>query len=225
MKEKIKTLIVGMIIGALLVPTVFATVGTVTKELSYNDIKITLNGKEVKPTDSDGNYVEPFIIDGTTYLPVRGVANALDLDVDWDGVTNTVKLSNDKTSSGSSLGKKTQVGDIVFDELGVKATLTDIQERNSLNTYYFLIENTTDRIAYFKGDDISVNDFMVESELGCGAIQPNKKATAFFVVAKGEYSTNKISNVEKIEINIECSTRGGSASDVENCEKTIILNF
>ena len=60
--------------------------------LYYRDIKITLNGSEVTPTDVNGNYVEPFIIDGTTYLPVRGVANALGLDVGWDEATSTVSL-------------------------------------------------------------------------------------------------------------------------------------
>ena len=44
---------------------VFASNGSVTKELFYRDIKITLNGQTIIPKDSDGNAVEPFIIDGT----------------------------------------------------------------------------------------------------------------------------------------------------------------
>ncbi len=62
--------------------------------LNYNDIKITLNGEAMTPTDANGAAVEPFIIDGTTYLPVRAVANALGLTVSWDGETKTVLLSN-----------------------------------------------------------------------------------------------------------------------------------
>lgn len=67
--------------------------------LAYNDIKITLDGKAVTPTDANGQAVEPFAIEGTTYLPVRAVASALGLDVEWDGATKTVKLSSGANST------------------------------------------------------------------------------------------------------------------------------
>jgi len=62
-------------------------------ELTFRDIRITLNGETLTPTDVHGNEVEPFIYDGTTYLPVRGIANALGLEVDWDDATSTVILT------------------------------------------------------------------------------------------------------------------------------------
>ena len=61
----------------------------------YNNIKVVVNA----PRDSDGNTVEPFISNGTTYLPVRAVSNALGQSVDWDGSTNTVYIGG-KTESG-----------------------------------------------------------------------------------------------------------------------------
>lgn len=77
-----------------LVTSAFA-VSMANRELYYNDIKIRLNGKTLTPKDAAGNPVEPFIIDGTTYLPVRAVGEALGLNVSWDGATNTVILGND----------------------------------------------------------------------------------------------------------------------------------
>lgn len=62
---------------------------------NYNDIKIMLDGTVVTPKDAAGNVVEPFIVDGTTYLPIRAVANALGLGVGWNGNTNTVLLTSD----------------------------------------------------------------------------------------------------------------------------------
>lgn len=62
--------------------------------LDYPGIRITLDGEEITPKDGAGNTVEPFTIDGTTYLPVRAVANALGLGVDWDGATKTVILTS-----------------------------------------------------------------------------------------------------------------------------------
>ncbi len=53
-----------------------------------------LNGQEIQPKDANGFYVEPFIINGTTYLPVRAVADSLGIHVSWDSSTQTVILSN-----------------------------------------------------------------------------------------------------------------------------------
>ena len=202
MKEKLKGLIVGIIIGVLLVPTVFATVGTVTKDLSYNNIKITLNGAELKPTDAAGNYVEPFIIDGTTYLPVRGVANALGLDVSWDGSNNTVVLS-DGTVSGGAEGDVAKAGDVVYNANGVKVTLTNIKETDSTYQYDFLLENNTDYIVFFEGNGISVNDFMVPEEI-VFYTQPHKKNTSTMYLSKEMLKRNGSPIPEKIDINTQC---------------------
>lgn len=61
-------------------------------EITYRDIKLLIDGTEIIPTDANGNTVEPFIYDGTTYLPVRAVASALGVEVGWDGDTGTVYL-------------------------------------------------------------------------------------------------------------------------------------
>ena len=90
------------ILTAILIVAILATAAgpaiasnlTKTATLTYRDIKITLDGQTVLPTDASGNYVEPFILDGTTYLPVRGVAGALGLGVTWDAETNTVGLTS-----------------------------------------------------------------------------------------------------------------------------------
>lgn len=104
MKSKVQWTLTGFIMAICVVATMaYASTGTVNKMLSYNNIKITLDGKEIRPTDAGGNYVEPFIIEGTTYLPVRGVASALGLDVDWDANTKTVKLSTNGSATANNL--------------------------------------------------------------------------------------------------------------------------
>lgn len=113
MKSKIKGFVFGMIIGLTFAATlVFASSGLITKQLSYDNIKIELDGKEIVPKDANGNYVEPFTIDGTTYLPVRAVSGALGLNVDWDDKTNTVLLSTKQSEPSSP---------VVSDEKAVKA--------------------------------------------------------------------------------------------------------
>lgn len=95
MKGNIKSFVSGCIVTATvvgLVGSAAATVGQKTVALDYNDIKVTLDGKRVTLVDANGKAVEPFAIDGTTYLPVRAVSDTLGLEVGWDGATATVTL-------------------------------------------------------------------------------------------------------------------------------------
>ena len=94
MKCKKKIIVLVLVLTMVFTTTSFATVGSRTAELVYNNIKILLNGKEITPTDANGNAVEPFVIDGTTYLPVRGIASTLGMNVGWDASTSSVTLDN-----------------------------------------------------------------------------------------------------------------------------------
>lgn len=94
-----KDMIKGFILGACTL-ALFASVGTAFasgKLTSINvvkgGIKLYVDGKLVKPTDSDGKEVEPFIYEGTTYLPLRALSNALtnyQKPVTWDSDTSTI---------------------------------------------------------------------------------------------------------------------------------------
>ncbi len=92
-KDKIKGFLAGASVAVILCSTtVFADSISKAVTAVYNNIKIVIDGEEITPKDANGNVVEPFIVDGTTYLPVRAVASALGKDVNWDGNTNTVYI-------------------------------------------------------------------------------------------------------------------------------------
>ncbi|MCI8867552.1 MAG: copper amine oxidase N-terminal domain-containing protein [Anaerotignum sp.] len=59
-----------------------------TREISaaFRDIKIIVDGKQLSTP------AEPFIYNGTTYLPVRAVGEAVGKEVAWDNDTKTVTL-------------------------------------------------------------------------------------------------------------------------------------
>ncbi len=92
-KDKIKGFISGVCVALVISSgAVFADSISKTVTAVYNNIKIVIDGKEITPKDANGTTVEPFIIDGTTYLPVRAVSEALGKEVSWDGNTNTVYI-------------------------------------------------------------------------------------------------------------------------------------
>jgi len=68
-------------------------------EVTYNNIQLVVDGKRIVPQDVNGNIVEPFIYNGTTYLPVRAVSEALGKTVEWDGATQTVYVSDKKNTT------------------------------------------------------------------------------------------------------------------------------
>jgi len=92
-KFRLQGILIGAIITAIIL-TGTALGATVVKnlEVTYRDIKLVIDGNLVTPKDAVGNVVEPFIYNGTTYLPVRAVAEAVGKSVDWDGDTSTVYL-------------------------------------------------------------------------------------------------------------------------------------
>lgn len=59
-----------------------------TINVSYRDIKIYADGNLVKTSAEN----EAFIYNGTTYLPVRAVSEALGKPINWDGNTSSVYI-------------------------------------------------------------------------------------------------------------------------------------
>lgn len=87
--KKLAVVMAIMIFTLSIASSAFAA-GTIKNlKAVYNNIRIFKNGSQVQMP------AEPFIIDGTTYIPLRAVAELLDKDVTWDQATYSVGI-NDK---------------------------------------------------------------------------------------------------------------------------------
>lgn len=85
MKDKLKGLFLGLLIGTIITGgTVFAA-NRVKIEVAYENLKYMVDGVEKRPSTGKG-----FIYDGTTYVPLRFAGEAIGKDVSWDGKTKTV---------------------------------------------------------------------------------------------------------------------------------------
>ena len=95
--KKIMTRLCG---AALAISLLGAGIGSAGAELKlpsksinvYSGASIYYKDKQFKPTGSDGEAVDVFLHDGTTYLPVRAISGLFDADIAWDGETKSVKL-------------------------------------------------------------------------------------------------------------------------------------
>ena len=122
-KDMLAGALIVTAVAALAVPALAAT-GSRNVRVDYSDIKLVINGETVTPRDGDGNVVEPFTIDGTTYLPVRAVANALGMDVSWNGSTHTVTLTGGVNDSYGDYIGKARAKEIALDHAGL--TYSDV---------------------------------------------------------------------------------------------------
>ena len=80
------------------VPTLSGFASEVLENGAYKKIAGTryVNDKQIVPTDVNGKTVDVLLYKGTTYLPVRAVANALDQAVAWDGASYSVYIGSHK---------------------------------------------------------------------------------------------------------------------------------
>ena len=85
-------------------------------------VKILVNGSEFKPKDANGNDVMTFIYNGTTYAPLRALAEAYGLEVGYDAARNMATVSEPGKSvpaaspvapSGDTFFTKSGTGDSV----------------------------------------------------------------------------------------------------------------
>lgn len=95
-KNTFVKILAGSLATALLTGgAVFAGTGSRNIDIYYRNIRLMIDGAEYVPTNANGEVVEPFVSNGTTYLPVRAVANAFGKDVKWDSENSIVYIGKE----------------------------------------------------------------------------------------------------------------------------------
>ncbi|TNJ62483.1 hypothetical protein FE784_30415 [Paenibacillus hemerocallicola] len=92
-KGTLSALLAGALFVSLSMNVSGADALTEVKVFLNTGIKVMLNGKSFEPADpDDGTRLVPITYRGSTYLPLRAVAEATGMQVAWDDKTNTAYL-------------------------------------------------------------------------------------------------------------------------------------
>lgn len=216
MKKKTASIILAIILIIALSASAFAAGTAYTKQatLHYNGIKIQLNGETITPKDPNGNTVDPFIIDGTTYLPIRAVAEALGLNVSWDSATQTVILYDNEhipTNDSKNENSKTAIGTELLNQNDIKITYNGITNEPVLSETWpgtmqikFVVENDTDKNIMIQSLNSAVNGysipFMTSTQINTPVVAGTKANIAFYITGTN-LTNNGIKNIENVEFN------------------------
>lgn len=103
MKRKITVLtalLLAVVLTAAITSTALASDGSMT--ITIHPIRILVNGEAFRPTDVNGNEVMVFTVNGTTYAPLRALAEAYGLEVGYDAANNIATVNSpDRAPSAS----------------------------------------------------------------------------------------------------------------------------
>lgn len=94
MKRKTTYFLAGVLVVVLLLAmsvTALASDGSFT--ITIHPIRIMVNGEVFQPKDVNGQDVMVFTVNGTTYAPLRALAEAYGLEVGYDSATNTATVN------------------------------------------------------------------------------------------------------------------------------------
>lgn len=100
MKKNVLSFISGAVATLLLVSlpiTALAASGAIRIEVS--PISVLVDGEVFQPKDAKGNDVMVFTYSGTTYAPLRALAEAYGLEVGYDGERNIATVSKQPTQT------------------------------------------------------------------------------------------------------------------------------
>ena len=95
MKRKITiltALLLAVVLTAAITSTALASDGSMT--ITIHPIRILVNGETFRPTDVNGNEVMVFTVNGTTYAPLRALAEAYGLEVGYDAANNIATVNS-----------------------------------------------------------------------------------------------------------------------------------
>ena len=121
----------GLILTVLIVALGVTATATSRRSIQVEDgVGITLNGAKFTPRDADGKEVSVFLYNGTTYVPVRAISEAMGMDVSFNSATRTVVLTTaDRTASQQ--GSTAASGDYISADRAKQIALNDAGVKES----------------------------------------------------------------------------------------------
>jgi len=154
MKKRATIVLLALAILLSMTMTAEATIAAMPINVDYHDIVIYVDGNAISVQADE----EPFIYNGRTFLPVRALAEALNLNVEWIGELKAVKISG-----GNDLNSLAQK-DKEIQDLKLQLTQKD-NEIQALKNTIASLESNNDDISDLEDELISDYDYLEDVKI------------------------------------------------------------
>lgn len=137
-RQKASYFFAGIMAAFLIVHIAVPAMAVAGKTITvYPGVGLYLDDTKFIPKDANGNPVEVFYYNGTTYVPIRAVSEAFGYPVQWDGNTRSVYI-------GKHTGDKPAVWlcDMDYSSGNKKVKTLDLDKDNIGNNHYHCILQT-----------------------------------------------------------------------------------
>lgn len=177
MKSRIASYLAGVLtvvlIGTFSV-SALASDGALT--LTAHPIHILVNGEVFQPKDAAGNDALVFVYNGTTYAPLRALAESYGLEVGYDAASNTA------TVTGTAGQKPAAPADDFISQWTVKEKpVTNYGDEKIFTVNYSGSLGTEDFKAWWKSFDMDYIKACAEQIAAeAQSLHPGYKVTAYF---------------------------------------------
>ena len=179
MKKRLPTFAAGMLtmtlIGSLGMGALAAS-GQMT--ITVDPISIQVNGQTFTPQDANGADVPVFALNGTTYAPLRALAEAYGLEVGYDAQANMATVSEPGDAPVDTASPEDPTADFTFDYsyeefLGLwdiseyKETVSFVAPDGRARAWWISVDPTTREEYLLQSASEKLNEFGLASNLMC----------------------------------------------------------
>ncbi len=214
--QRIKDIVLTVIATTTIIcatQSIMATVKNIEIPVSYNDIEIIIDGQLLKTEK------EPFIYDGTTYLPVRAVAEAVGKEVEWVPQTNTVLL----TTNNQYVDIEQFSEILLYNDNGIKIVFKGVSDGLFGKKVNLYIENNTTKDYVIQVKEFSINGYMISPVFSC-EVSAGKKANDDLTILSTSLDVNNIKEIDDVEFIFDILNSENSQDSIITEKITLSFN-
>ena len=146
--QKFRYFALGVLFAFVLSSLTFPALAALSRKTIQVSSGVNLYVDDTKfiPTDVNGNQVEVFLYNGTTYLPARAISEVLGKPIQWEGLTSSVYIGKHSSDTPAVL-----VQDLDYYTGSNVRTKTSLKD-NLGNTHYNVVDGAFDNVYKINGE-------------------------------------------------------------------------
>ncbi len=195
-KSRLIPFLCGVLVMAVLMTGVLslpALASTGSRTLTVSPINVLVNGEVFRPKDVNGNEVLVFVYNGTTYAPLRALAEAYGLEVNYDSARNMAIVNGSVKGEPSTLAPAAPFSTVSYEEFASQWTVKEKPVTNYGSEKIFTVKysgplSMADFKTWWKtisADTIKTYAERLAAETQCD-FAPGYEVTAYFTF--GQYN-------------------------------------